>query len=259
MRRALFRSVMVALCAAVATVSGCAGTPPPRPAPVPGSQPALPAADARLELAGRAAAAKDVAHIAAYTLSQPGRAERTVLVTLAADRTWRVDIPGGALGGAADVAMAGLPAGVFQCALTSASNPSGTTCVRVAGPQGRVSARFDPRVQHVFTDWVDVLTDRRAPLSVSASRRLPRAEGDCYAVESTSASLSAPLDVGIYCFTAAGVLTAARLTLGTLVLAGQPAPAPPTVDLPGPVVAGQPLGMASPPAPPPAPSGSATP
>ena len=69
-------------------------------------------------------------------------------------------------------------------------------------------------------------------------------------MESNSASLAAPLDVGIYCYAADGTLTGARLGFGTLVLASAPTAAPPAVTLPGPMVDGEPLPMTSPPPPP---------
>ena len=93
-------------------------------------------------------------------------------------------------------------------------------------------------MQHVFTDWREVLTDRQASLAVSTSLPLPNSRGACFSVDSTAASLSAPLDVGIYCFDTDGTLTAARVAFGTLLLTGTPTAAPPTVTLPGPVVAG---------------------
>lgn len=242
------------------------------------------AAPARDQLAALAAAAQD-RHVAAqYTLSTGEGPDRAVAVTRATDGTWRVDIPGGALGGTADVSIARTGDGLFQCALAlpppleptaqpadptgqpkdptgqptdqagqpaeaPPDLPGGPTCVRVAGPDGPLPGFVDPRVQHPFTDWLGVLTDRRAPLSVSTVEAPAGVGGACFAVESTSASLSAPLDVGVYCFDPAGTLTGARLGLGNLVLAGPPAPGPPTVTLAGPVVAGSPLGVAAPPTP----------
>jgi hypothetical protein len=205
--------------------------------------------DARAQLAALAAAAEDRHLVAFYTLSGAGRANRTVALTSAADGTWRVDVPGGALGGTADVAIAQTRDGVFQCALASAQRPDPTTCVRVAAPDHALSASIDPRVQHVFTDWQVVLTDRQASLSVSTTPPLPNARGACFSVDSTAASLSAPLDVGIYCFDTDGTLTAARVAFGTLLLTGTPTAAPPTVTLPGPVVPGPALRTAAPPTP----------
>jgi hypothetical protein len=101
-------------------------------------------------------------------------------------------------------------------------------------------------VQHPFTDWLEVLTDRRAALAVSPANPPDGATGQCYAVESTSASLNAPLDVGIYCYRPDGTPTAVRAAFGTLKLAGEPGPAPATVRLAGPVTEGEPVGQEAP-------------
>jgi hypothetical protein len=211
---------------------------------------------ARAQLAARAAAAEDRRMLASYTLATPGRADRTVAVVRANDGSWRVDIPGAALGGTADVSVAQNGEGLFQCALPSIERLVTASCVRVADPGGRLPSRYDPRVQHPFTDWLAVLTDRRAALAVSNTPPLPGVAGACFSVESTSASLAAPLDAGIYCYADDGILTGARLRFGTLTLAGVPGAPPPGVDLPGPVVDGEPLPMA---APPPSPAGTPTP
>ena len=59
----------------------------------------------------------------------------------------------------------------------------------------------------------------------------------------------APVDIGIYCYADDGVLTAARVGFGVLSLVSQ-VPGPATVALPGPEVAGTPMGTDSPPPPP---------
>lgn len=212
------------------------------------------AGDARAQLAALAAAAKDRRLTALYTLSTPGRADRTVALTSAIDGSWRVDVPLAALGGTADVSVAKNRDGLFQCTLASAGRAVQPTCVRVAAANGRIAAANDPRVQHPFTDWREVLTDRDAALSVSTTEALPGARGACFSVESTTASLNAPLDVGIYCYESDGTLTAARLSFGTLLLSGAPTAAPAAITLPGPVVDQAPLGMAAPPTPTPTPS-----
>jgi hypothetical protein len=225
-------------------VAACSGDPVVPPAPPEEANLAPDVASARDQLAALAAAGQDRHLAATYTLSTADRPDRIVTVIRAADGTWRVDIPGGALGGTADVAVARTGAGLFQCAL--AQPAAGPTCVRVADPDGPLPATLDPRVQHPFTDWLTVLTDRQAPLAVSSAKPPTGMSGNCFALDTTSASLSPPLDVGVYCLGPDGTLTGARLGLGTLVLAGAPAPAPPTVTLPGPVVAGEPLGIAAP-------------
>ncbi|EEP72154.1 hypothetical protein MCAG_02481 [Micromonospora sp. ATCC 39149] len=161
------------------------------------------------------------------------------------------------------VSLAATADGLFQCGLPSAGRPEPASCVRLGDPTDAVPRRLDPRVQHPFTDWLEVLTDRRAPLAVSPARPPQGASGSCYSVDTTSASLNAPLDVGIYCYAPDGTPTAVRTTAGTLTLAGPAGPGPATVALPGPVTDGEPLGVAAPePEPKPdesAPTGAATP
>lgn len=245
----------------VTALAACGDDPPPAPSPTSptAAQPGGGQARARAQLAARAAAAKDQRYVALYTLSTEGLPDRTVVVTRATDGGWRVDIPDGALGRTADVSVARTGQGLFQCALPSADNLIQATCVRVAGPDGELPARVDPRVQHVFVDWLAVLTDRDAAISVSTARPPDGLREPCYSVESASASLEVPLDVGIYCYGADGTLTGALLGFGTLTLAANPAPAPATVSLPGPVVSGEPLSMASPPPPPTTPPATNTP
>ncbi|GIG85156.1 hypothetical protein [Plantactinospora endophytica] len=237
--------VGVLLLAGPALLAGCGADDPapaattPAPATTKPTQP-------REQLAALAAAAQDRQMTAVYTLTVSGQPNRSISVFRAADRSWRVDIPAGALGGTADVSLVQNGAGLFQCALPSAGYPESAGCVRVADPGQPLDPGIDPRMRHPFTDWPEVLTDRRAPLSV-ATAELPGAQGSCFAVESTSASVGPPLDPGIYCFAADGTLTAARLPAGTLTLAGTPAAAPATVALPGPVVVREPLRIAGPP------------
>jgi hypothetical protein len=240
----------VALTAVVALLAGCTDPPaPPAKAATPVAASAAPL-DARVQLAGRIAAAKDRRYVAGYTLVAGGRPARAVTVTIAADRTWRVDVQGGALGGTADISVVGVKAGRFQC--------SAAGCVKVATADAPLPAAVDPRVQYAFVDWLRPLSDPRAALSVATAPALPGVKGACYSVEPTAASLLSPVDPGIYCYDADGTLTGARVGFGTLTLAGGPAAAPPTVALPAPVTGGPALGMAAPP-PPPSPSAVSSP
>jgi hypothetical protein len=136
-------------------------------------------------------------------------------------------------------------AGIFQCALPAAG------CVRVS----RVSASFDPKLQHLFTDWLGVFMDRDAALAVSVAAALPGTPGTCFAVDSSAVSVKAPLDAGIFCYSDNGTLTGARTSVGTLSLTGTPTAGPDSVTLPGAIKDGQPLPNAAPPSP--SPSGSA--
>ena len=235
----------------VLLAAGCSSGPPPAPDGT--AQPvATGPLTAQVRLAGLAAAAKDRRFAAGYAFTQAGRPPRTVTVVLAADGTWRVDVPGGALGGQADIAVANERDGLYQCQLgTSAVLATG--CVRVGSA---LSAAVDPRVQHPFTDWLDVLTDRQAALSVAPAPAVGAARGTCFSVEPTAAALVAPIDAGVYCFDTDGTLTAARWALGTLVLSTGVSPAPPTAVLPGPIVPGAPLPTAAPPSPSASPSPS---
>ncbi|MDG4768527.1 hypothetical protein O7632_31195 [Solwaraspora sp. WMMD406] len=266
---AVLMSVLFVTLSAV-LLAGCGSTPPVTSSTQsPSPESTVPVTD-RTRLAAAAAAASDLRMTAFYRLTTAGRPDRTVAVTIATDGSWRVDVPGGALGGAVDVAMVRDAGGLFQCVLPSAGQTGQTepteqteqteqtgqtgqpgqagSCVRLGEADAEIDPAVDPRVQHLFTDWPAVLADRRAPLAVSEAEPLSGVDGTCFSVESTTASLSPPLDVGIYCYRADGTLTGARLGLGTLGLAGAPGAAPPSITLPGPVTAGSPVRVESPPA-----------
>jgi hypothetical protein len=253
MRSRPAKRVLPTLAAALLTVGVAAcGDSAPTPEPTPSASRSVPPPDpdARVALAARAAAAEDHRFSAMYTLETRGFAPRSVLATVATDGSWRVDIPAGALGGTADVSIAQVQAGLFQCAIPSAVNPISPSCVRVAEPGKRVPRAYDPKIQRVFRQWLPVFTDRQSALSVTAAQPLKGSSGRCFSIDTISASLSAPVDVGIYCYADNGLLTAARVGFGTLTIAGAPAPAPASIDLPGPVTGGEPMGMQAPPPPP---------
>jgi hypothetical protein len=231
-------------------LAGCGSTPPVLPDQTPASPGPTAPTDSWGQLAGRVAAARDNRFVAGYTLQSRGRPARTVTVTIAGDGSWIVTVPGGALGGAADVAVAATPGGLFECAIGTRTN-----CFRVGNPDAAVPARSDPRVHHVFTDWLRVFGNRDAAISVDSAAPLPGSRGQCFSIEPNSAALASPVDPGVYCYDDKGTLTAAALPLGTLVLASAPAPAPPSVVLPGPVVPGAPPATAAPPSPSASPSG----
>lgn len=244
----LFALTVPLLLATGVCLAACGGDEPPPDAPEPTSGEPTPgrADGAREDLAALAAAAQDRHLTAHYTLTTDDGTTRTISVTNANDGSWRVDVPGWALGGTVDVSLVSTAEGLYQCASPSATRPEPAGCVRLGDPGDTIPRRLDPRVQHPFTDWLDVLTDRQAPLAVSVSRPLPGVTGTCFSVESTSASLNPPLDVGIYCYDADGTPTAVRTAFGTLRLASPPGPAPATVPLAAPVVEGDPLGADGP-------------
>jgi hypothetical protein len=224
-------------------ISGCSGQARSLPAEPVTSGPATQvAADARSQLAARAAVAKDRRYVAAYTLAVRGKPARAVLVTMAADGTWRVDVQGGALGGTSDVAIAGRPEGQYQCPLMN-----GAGCVKVSGPQGALPAAVDPRVQYPFTRWLELFLDRQVALSVAPAAALPGSTGTCYSVEPTSVAMQPVIDSAVLCYTDDGMLSAARAAFGVLTLSTQPSAPPATVVLPGPILNAAPLPTAAPP------------
>ncbi|NUR70796.1 MAG: hypothetical protein HOU81_08230 [Hamadaea sp.] len=236
--RPLIALAVVATATALATA--CSSPPP---ADDPTSGPVAPD-DPRSVLAARAAAAKDLHQTALYALKTTGRPDRTVSVTLAADGGWKVDVPATALGGTVDISLVRTGGAVYQCALPSTARPQ-SGCVRLS----KVASAYDPKLQHLFTDWLEVFMDRQAALAVTAADPLPGVQGTCFTVDTSAVSVKAPVDPGIYCYADNGTLTGARTSVGTLTLVGAPTAGPPTITLPGAVVAGQPLPNASPPAP----------
>jgi hypothetical protein len=236
-RRPILGVSTVCLALLSAGLAGCGAPAPPDPGPV-----ALPTGVSdRDRLAGLAVQALGRHYVATYTLSSPGRPDRTITVAVATDGTWIVGVPGGALGGLADIAIFKSSSGLQQCLLGPAAGtadsgpglgPLTPSCVVVSS----LPPADDPRVQHVFTDWIDPLVDRATALSVTATT-LAGADGSCFSVESTSAALAPPLDPGIYCFADDGTLTGAKAGFGTLLPAGAVGAAPPTIAQPAPVVA----------------------
>ena len=241
--------MFAALLVAGGTVAGCAGSPPPVPPAPTASDAPDPSDAARSALAARAALAQDHTFAALYKFVPDDGPARNVVATVAADGSWRVDIAGGALGGATDVSVVSLPSGVFQCGLSSPTNPIQSTCVLAAKAGRGLPKDSDPQVERVFRQWLTVFTDRQSALSVNPAQRLSGATGDCWSVDSIQASLAAPVDVGIYCYNADGLLTAARVDFGTITLASTPVAAPAKVNLPGPVTSGPLLGLDAPPPP----------
>ncbi|MBB5871203.1 hypothetical protein F4553_004582 [Allocatelliglobosispora scoriae] len=239
--------------AGAASTGACGGADPIAEA----SSPAAPtkAAEPRLQLAARAAAAQDLRQVAQYAFRANGRPQRTVVVTLAADDTWRVDVQGGALGGTVDIALVRTGGKTYHCALASTAYPT-PGCVEVT----KMSKTFDPLVWHLFTDWLTAFTDRDMPLVVSKANSILGTTGTCFSVDSSTVSVTSPVDAGIYCYADDGTLTAAKVSFGTLALVAPPAAGPPTVTLPAAVVPGKPLPIASPsPSPSPSASGSLKP
>jgi hypothetical protein len=240
--RAHLARLAVPFTAALLALSACGSDPIPGAHADPSGSPSVPAetGQPRSKLAARAAAAKDLRQVAFYLLKSPGRPDRTVGLTRATDGSWKVDVPGGAYGGTVDVSLVQTSGGLYQCAVSRG-------CVLAEG--GVLPVDADPKLTHLITDWLAYFLDPKQALAVTIAQPLEGAAGECYAVESSAVALPMPLDAGIYCYERDGTLTAARISIGTLVLAGQPSAAPSAIALPGPVVPGQLLPLAAPPSP----------
>jgi hypothetical protein len=237
-------------------LSACSGPEPKAPTPTANRSGNAADPDAvRISLAAHAALAQDHHFAALYRYEAPGRSPRNVVATVADDGSWRVDVADGLLGGSTDGAIVSLPTGVFQCTLSSAANPISPSCVKVAAAGKRVPRANDPAIERVFRQWLSVFTDRQSALSVALAQPLRGSRGTCFSIDSISASMNAPVDVGIYCYDDEGLLTAAKVLSGTITITSTPVAPPARVQLPGPVVDGPAPGLDAPP-PPPAPSPS---
>lgn len=254
-------AIFAALTAVIA-LSGCTSTassqndPQPSLAPHPTSgEHAMGSTKAASELAGRAAAAKDKHYTAEYKLTRGNKKDAepvTVKVAVATDGTWRIDIPGGAEGGKSDVTLAWNRQGYYQC-----TDKKESTCISIADAADDVPKKYDPVIQHVFTDWLDILLNHNAPLSTAFTKALPgAAKGTCYSLKRNSVNVAAPLPTSVYCVTADGTITAVRSSFGRLELASKLRDASPNTTLPADTGDDEPLGTSPPPSPKPSPSKS---
>ncbi len=192
------------------------------------SEPAPRRESAQAAMIGRVTKALDTTFTAEYAWSEGG----TVTVWAAEDGTWRVDVPGWAHGGEVDVSVAWTTGGFFQCAEEE--------CVKLAGITGRIPERFDPKVQRPFVEWLPLLLDRHMPFSVTR-------EGDCFTLTPNTVVVETPFPPGEWCLDRAGaILSVTGPDVGELALEGEPEAPVETVQLPGEVVEGDPLGRKAP-------------
>jgi hypothetical protein len=246
------------------TVGGCGHTTPPHLlSDDPDNDASAAPAGPSDKLAALVAALQDKRYVAAYTLQTDGQEDRSVLVSIATDDSWRVDVPAGALSGGANVSIISDQTGVYQCLLggpatnvappvapksSPGASPSPTSapppfyaspaCVTAAAAGKSLPKRADPMLEHVFTDWLDVMIDRNSPILVFQAAQLPNSTGDCFSIEPSSASLAPPMSAGIFCFLSDGTLTAAAIAHNRLTIVGTPGAAPATNPLPGGLITG---------------------
>lgn len=203
------------------------------------------------DLAARAAAAADRFFVADYSWDRGKGDPVTVRVSLAADGTWRIDVPGGAQGGQSDVSVAWNRQGYYQC-----SGGATVVCVDISTPDGTVPAEYDPVVQHLFTDWVDEWRDRALPVSVAYAEPLKGSGKDaqCFSLEHNAVAVAVAMPAGVYCLRDDGLITAARSGFGTLKLTSRPQAPEPHISLPGDISDEEPLSTSPPPKPTPKPT-----
>ncbi|HIW62876.1 MAG TPA: hypothetical protein H9881_10510 [Candidatus Stackebrandtia excrementipullorum] len=244
---------VAALVSACSSTAGDGVQPLPSLTPGPVESSAATTGNAAVDLTARAALAKDQRYMAVYEWVKDDEAE--VTVSRAEDGSWRVDVPGGAHGGKKDVSIVWTKLGHFQCELGERKK-----CVNVAEPDGRLPAEHDPLVQHPFTDWLDVLLDRRNPFSVTAAEA-PESVDDsrCFLIERNSVSVDVPIPQTTYCLRDDGTITWVASSFGSMRLVGDVMPAPERTKLPGDVVDDKPLPTSPPPTKSPSPSPSKTP
>ncbi|TQL76880.1 hypothetical protein FB566_2422 [Stackebrandtia endophytica] len=250
------------MAAVAVVVSGCSGTagdgvqPIPSLAPEPVNSAATDTGNPGVDLASRAALAKDQHYMAVYEWRADEADPVEVTVTHAEDGSWRVDVPGGAHGGKVDVTIVWTKLGFFQCELVKRDE-----CFQLAGPDQQIPEANDPLVQHPFTDWLDTLLDRRNPLSIAFTD--PPKGGDdesqCYSLERNSVSVEAPIPPSHICLRNDGTITWVTSSFGSLKLIGDVMPPPEQTILPGDVSDGAPLKTSPPPTKSPSPSPSDSP
>lgn len=179
------------------------------------------------QLAAHTARAQDRHYTAEYRFGPPGGAPAGSARVVRTPSGVRFDVLHPATGGTLRHTTVAVRSGAvrYRCVLTDTAGG----CVGVdAGGAGDSAAE---RLQHVFDDWLAVLTSRTAALSVAPVPAPAGVAGRCWSVEAVAASLDPPVDPGLYCFDASGVLTAVRLAAGTLTLVAAGA-APGGVELP---------------------------
>ena len=170
-------------------------TPAPRPADRPPSPTRAGQLAARVAVAQGPAVRRRVHADAARATAATG----PVLVTVATDGTWRVDIPGGALGGTADVAIAYRPDGLLP---VRARPPAEPACVaRSPAPATEAAGRRSTRGCSTSSRTGSTCSlDRQRAARRGRREPLAGATGTCFSVEPTHRGSRPPVDPGIFCY-----------------------------------------------------------
>jgi hypothetical protein len=214
---------ILVLVATAAALAGCGGTPPAAAtASTPAPADALPPA---ARLAARAALAQDLTYAATYRFAPADGGSQTVAVTKVRSGFSLV-----LTAGQRTTAAVTANGTTYRCRITPVSSGCAPGA-RAADPESDPVSRLTP----VFTDRLEVLSDRSAALSIADAPTPRGARGSCFSVQGIAAAMAPPADPGLYCFDDSGLITAAQLPVGTLTIEGS-VPAPPSVALPAPEV-----------------------
>lgn len=206
------------------------GSPEAEPTPTV-SPSASPSTDAATTLARLAATSAKSSYSASYTVTgaHPGRA-----YLVRTPNGYRFELATGTGTTARRAMLIRTTAGTVSCTVV----PKPVTCLKVAGPGKGVPAVFDAGLQHVFSDYL-VLLSRGGPAYTVTDALPGSGGGQCFDVAlAASPAPAGAVAAGTYCFDPDGVPTRVTYPSGSLVLLARgPAPTakdfvPPTTPKP---------------------------
>ncbi|MDX6275469.1 MAG: hypothetical protein QOJ92_2679 [Frankiales bacterium] len=197
--------------------AGCADSKPravQTPTPTPSeTAPPIPAATALGQLASLGAAAS---YSATYVVtgSSPGTAR-----IFRTRNGFRFELTTGKPGNRRKAVLIRTPSGSVSCTIA----PTPMTCLLVALGNKPVPPLFDAGLQHVFSDYLVVLSKPSTAVRVSAAVAESPQDGACFRVAPTKAPLV--VATGTYCIAPDGVVTRVIYPSGQVVLSSRgPAP-----------------------------------
>lgn len=224
MRRLPFAAGLVGLALAAAACSASKPAASPTQSPTPS---ASPSPDAATALARLAATSAKASYSASYEVTgeHPGR-----VYVLRTPNGYRFELATGTGKTARRAMLIRTTGGTVSCTVV----PAPVTCLRVAGPGKGVPAVFDAGLQHVFSDYLVLLSrvgsDYRVTQALSGST-----SGQCFDVAAVASPAPAgAVAAGTYCFDPDGVPTRVSYASGSLVLTARGA-APQAKDFVPPV------------------------
>lgn len=209
-------------------LTACSSSTKPSASPTPTVSPsASPAVSAAVQLARLAALSAKSSYSASYTVTgaHPGR-----VYVLRTPSGYRFELATGAGKTARRAMLIRTTAGTVSCTVV----PTPVTCLKVAGPGKGLPAVFDAGLQHVFSDYLVLLSRVGADYTVTEAIA-GSAGGQCFDVSPVaSPAPTGAVAAGTYCFGPDGVPTRVTYPSGSLVLLAR-GPAPKAKDFVPPV------------------------